>query len=68
MRVETTVDTVDEALTWIVRQIDRRAFERPHVQIQPMFSYPLGDEEGGRWRFLVSIGAEVDDSVEVTEP
>lgn len=45
LRVATTVDTIDQALTWIVRQLDQRELDFPHIGIGPMWNYALESEE-----------------------
>lgn len=39
MRVAATVDNVDEALTWIVRQLERHDLDNPQGGFSPITSY-----------------------------
>ena len=55
--VQTTCRTFDEALSWIVHQVDSQQLERPSVRIAPLIVVLPGDEDEGEYGFDVMVGA-----------
>jgi hypothetical protein len=59
VHIAAQVDTLDEALTWVVQQVDTRNLERPNIAISPIFLYPAIDGDEGQWMYEVSVGASL---------
>ncbi len=59
VHIAAQVDTLDEALSWVVQQVDARKLERPNITISPIFLYPAIDGDEGRWMYEVSVGASL---------
>jgi hypothetical protein len=59
VHIAAQVDTLDEALSWVVQQVDTRKLERPSIAISPIFLYPAIDGDEGRWMYEVSVGASL---------
>lgn len=55
--VQTTCRTFDEALSWVVHQVDSQRLERPNVRISPLIVVLPGDEDEGEYGFDVMVGA-----------
>lgn len=64
--VASRCETLNEALAWVVQQIDQRGFEHPNVTIEPVFAYPPEDDlTAGGWYFDAQVSSEMRTDPEV---